>query len=230
MERITGNTILLTGACGGLGEEWRKQLFAQGASKIYAACPHEHDYEDDRIIGIQVDLRDQADIDRMCEQVPDANVVINNAGVPLRDPILTLDNEKLREVFEINFFAPLRISQKLAHQLQDGALINVVSAMCWYGVSGGYSAVKASLWSITNSFRLELHSQNTHVLSVHMAYVDTPMTTTLQVNKITAESIVQQSLEALEKGEYEVIGDEITERIKSRLSLSVAEQYPQLSQ
>ncbi len=71
---------------------------------------------------------------------------------------------------------------------------------------------------MTNSLRLELEAQNTQVLGVHVGFIDTDMVSTLEVPKTPPGVIAQRIIDALEKGDNEVLADDLTTQIKSLLS------------
>ena len=83
---------------------------------------------------------------------------------------------------------------------------------------GGYSASKAAAWSLTNATRGELREQGTLVVGVHVGYMDTDMTAGVDAPKLSPADLVVQVIEALEKGEEEVLGDETSRFVKSVLS------------
>jgi NAD(P)-dependent dehydrogenase (short-subunit alcohol dehydrogenase family) len=58
-----------------------------------------------------------------------------------------------------------------------GAVVNVLSVLSWLALpsTGTYSASKAAAWSFTHSSRAELGEQGTHVVAVHVGYMDTDM-------------------------------------------------------
>ena len=101
-----------------------------------------------------------------------------------------------------------------------GAVVNMHSALSWMTSPqvAGYSATKAALWSLTNAARGELRGQGTLVVGVHVGYMDTDMTADVTAPKSDPAELVAQVLEALEKGEEEVLGDETSRFVKSVLS------------
>ena len=84
--------------------------------------------------------------------------------------------------------------------------------------AGGYSASKAAAWSLTNVARGELRDQGTLVVGVHVGYLDTDMAAGVDAPKLPPAELVAQVLEALEKGEEEVLGDETSRFAKSVLA------------
>jgi short-subunit dehydrogenase len=165
----------------------------------------------------------------------DVTLVINNAGIAQPGGFLAPDSEDVaRRMFETNFFALLRMSKAFAPILKangGGAFLNVLSVASW--VNGGglaaYSASKAAAWSLTNALRNELAPQNTQVLALHMAYVDTDLTRGFDVPKSSPEEIVKRALDGLEAGLDEVLADEVTRQVKQGMTAVRPSYLPQAS-
>lgn len=232
MTEIDGATVLITGAGGGLGRQWVDQVLSRGAIKVYAATRSGLEWEDPRVFPLRLDVTDENSLAEAAAIASDANIVVNNAGIPLYEPISIVSPDKLRQVFDVNFFGAVAVARHFSPHLKTnggGAVVNVLSVLSWYARSGGYSAAKAALWSATNSLRLELLSQGTHVLALHMGYVDTPMTAGIEVPKSGAGEIIRAALDGLEAGENEVLADDIARKIRGRLSEPLTALYPELA-
>ena len=111
-----------------------------------------------------------------------------------------------------------------------GTLINILSAAAWVSMPTGYAASKAAMWSATNALRLQLRGQGTHVVGLLVGMIDTPMTAGWDVPKVTPESVVAQAYDAVGDGSLEVLADEVTRDLKSRLNTRGEELYPWLDE
>ena len=175
MPQLSGAVVLVTGANGGLGRHFVEQALARGASKVYAAARRPQEWHDARVIPLVLDVTDPASIRAAVAQAPDVTVLINNAGIAVEsDTLLALPDEEFRNVMETNFFGPVALTKAFAPVLAasgTSAVLNIHSALSWIALTGAYSASKAALWSATNSFRVELAPQGTHVTGVHVAYI-----------------------------------------------------------
>src|SRR5207244_4885307 len=89
--------------------------------------------------------------------------------------------------------------------------------LSWLAISGGYEISKAAAWSATNSMRLRLRDQGTLVTALHVAYMDTDMTAGLEVPKDDPREVARQAADAIAAGDYEVLADDTTRSVKSRL-------------
>lgn len=230
---LQGATVLITGANGGLGQQFVAQSLARGAGKVYATARKPHEWSDPRVVPIALDVLRQQSIAAAVAQTGDTTVVINNAGIfPPLDSLLRGTPQECRRVFETNFFGAVAIVRAFAPVLAangGGALINVHSAASWRAGNGAYSASKAALWSATNALRVELVAQNTHVLGLHMGYVDTPMVAHVQAPMASPEDIVRETFDGLEAGEFEVLADEDARVVKRVLAEPIEVMYPELA-
>jgi NAD(P)-dependent dehydrogenase (short-subunit alcohol dehydrogenase family) len=111
-----------------------------------------------------------------------------------------------------------------------GAILNVVSALSWFTLPGvgAYAASKAAAWVLTDSARLELATQGTHVVGVHMGLVDTDMTAGTDAPKISPSDLASAALDAVESGAQEVLGDDWARFVKSGLVLDPQQRYDQI--
>lgn len=238
---LVNSTVLVTGANGGLGTEFVHQALALGARKVYASARHPRDWNDPRIVALRLDVTDEASIASAAAAAADTVVVINNAAVsPLPDRILTDDFGEIRKTFETNFFGALALARAFAPVVGangNGAFLQVHSVLSWIvadpagqgGGHGAYAASKSALWSATNSLRLALARQGTHVLGLHFGYTDTPMTASIDADKEDPVDIVRAAYDGLVAGAYEVNADRLSREVKQGLSSQLEDLYPQLA-
>jgi len=216
---IENSVVLVTGANRGIGLAFARELLARGARKVYAAARDPATVTMPGVQALRLDVTKPEEIAAAAQTAADVNLVINNAGIAQLGGFLAPDSEAVaRRLFETNFFGVLNMSQAFAPVLKangGGALLNVLSMASW--VNGGelaaYSASKSAAWSLTNALRHELAGQNTQVLGLHMAYVDTDLTRGFDVPKSSAEAIVQRALDGLAAGADEVLADALTQQV-----------------
>ena len=56
MTTLQGAVVLVTGANGGLGTEFVRQALDRGAAKVYATARTPREWNDDRIVPLQLDV------------------------------------------------------------------------------------------------------------------------------------------------------------------------------
>ena len=222
--KIENSVALVTGANRGIGLAFARELLNRGARKVYAAARDPASITLPGVHALRLDVNRPEEVASAVAQAGDVTLLINNAGIAQPGGFLADDSEEVaRRIFETNFFSMLRMSKAFAPVLKGnggGALLNVLSVASW--VNGGelaaYSASKSAAWSLTNSLRSELLAQQTQVLGLHMAYVDTDLTRGFDVPKTSPEKIVQRALDGLEAGHDEVLADELTVMVKNGMT------------
>jgi NAD(P)-dependent dehydrogenase (short-subunit alcohol dehydrogenase family) len=230
---IENAVVLITGANRGIGLAFARELLARGARKVYAAARDPSTVTLPGVQALQLDVTQPDQIAAAVRQAGDVTLLINNAGIAQPGGFLAPDSDAVaRRLFETNFFGVLNMSTAFAPVLKangGGALLNVLSVASW--VNGGelaaYSASKSAAWSLTNALRHELAGQNTQVLGLHMAYVDTDLTRGFEVPKSSAEDIVQRALDGLAAGADEVLADGLTEQVRQGLTAPRPSYLPQ---
>ena len=230
---IQNAVVLVTGANRGIGLAFAHALLARGARKVYAAARDPATVKLPGVQALRLDVTKPEEIAAAAQQANDVTLVINNAGIAQPGGFLAVDSDAVaRRIFETNFFGVLNVSKAFAPVLKangGGALLNVLSVASW--VNGGelaaYSASKSAAWSLTNALRNELAAQKTQVLGLHMAYVDTDLTRGFEVQKSSAEEIVQRALDGLEAGADEVLADALTQQVRQGLTAPSPVYLPQ---
>jgi NAD(P)-dependent dehydrogenase (short-subunit alcohol dehydrogenase family) len=230
---LQGRIVLVTGANGALGERFVLEALARGAAKVYATARTPRSWDDARIVPLALDLTDPASVAAAVAAAPDVDLLINNAGIaPVGDSI-SGPEEQLRTTFETNFFGNLRVANAFSPVLianGGGTMLNVLSSAAWISVPTGYGASKAALWSATNALRVQLRPHGTQVISLLVGMIDTPMSKRWDVPKISPASVVAAAYDGVADGSIEVLADESTQYLKSRMSEKAEVFYPWLDE
>ncbi|HTW08788.1 MAG TPA: SDR family oxidoreductase [Acidimicrobiales bacterium] len=230
--KIDGSIAFVTGANRGLGAALTDALLERGAAKVYAAVRRPGTITDPRVVPVRLDLTEPASILEAARLAGDVTLVINNAGISTRTPVLG-DEEGLRQEMEVNYLGPVAVARSFAPILAangGGALVNVLSVLSWvsFPEAGGYSAAKSAMWAATNALRQNLAPQHTHVLALHVGYMDTDMAARVTAPKTAPRVVAEATLDALEAGEHEVLADEVSRQVRAQLSGPLTAMYPAL--
>jgi short-subunit dehydrogenase len=169
---LLARRILVTGASGGIGHCLAEQLVAAGAR--VAVTARSGDKLDELVqsvasggemIAIPGDLTVDANRQRILDTVVDRlgglDVLINNAGVGSWAHFANSNEAILRQIMEVNFFAPAELIRQAIPILVEGnqpAVVNVAS-MCGRRAMPAwseYSASKFALCGLTESLRGEM--------------------------------------------------------------------------
>lgn len=230
-QSLDGRVVFVTGANGGLGEQFVAQALDRGAARVYAAARRHRTWDDPRVRAVTLDITDPDAVARAVAGAPDVDLLVNNAGIAPAGDSITGPEDELRRVFETNFFGTLRVANAFAPVLAaagGGTMLNVLSLASWINVPTAYAASKAAMWSATNALRVVLQGRGTQVVGLHVGMVDTPMSERFDVAKVSAASVVAQAYDAVTDGAIEVLADAPTRDVKSRLADPAHEFYPWL--
>ncbi|MFJ5712697.1 SDR family oxidoreductase [Streptomyces sp. NPDC093105] len=231
MTEIKGATVLVTGGGRGIGKMLVEELCLRGAGKVYATARDPRAVTHPDAVPLALEVTDPASVAAAAEQAQDVTVLINNAGASVGASYLDSPMDDVRRDLETNFYGPLLVTRAFAPIIErngGGHILNVHSALSWLADGTPYSASKAALWSQTNSLRLELRTRGIAVTGLHVAYVDTDMTSGLDVSKADPRDVAVAALDGIEAGAHEVLADDTTRWVKSQLSADLEALYAQL--
>ncbi|WCM18313.1 SDR family NAD(P)-dependent oxidoreductase [Paraburkholderia bryophila] len=218
---IENSVVLLTGANGGIGRAFVKELLARGAAKIYLGVRNPATVQDlvagsDRLVAVELDLAHPDQIAAIAKTAGDINLLINNAGAAAFSGVLSAtDTAGARTEMEVNYFGVLALSQALrdtAAFRAGGAIVNILSVLSHITlpVAGTYSASKAAALHLTRTLRAELKQRGVQVLAVLPAQTDTALGAPLPEPKLTPQQVVSGALDALAAGQDEVFPGELS--------------------
>jgi NAD(P)-dependent dehydrogenase (short-subunit alcohol dehydrogenase family) len=185
--------LLLTGASRGIGHATVKRFSAAGWRVITCSrhpfpenCPWEAGPEDH----IQVDLADPdgtvAAVDEIRQRLDNGllHALVNNAAIsPKADGgrrLSTIDTalEVWRQVFRVNFFAPIMLARGLVEELKaaQGAVVNVTSiagSRVHPFAGAAYATSKAALASLTREMAADFGPLGIRVNAIAPGEIDT---------------------------------------------------------
>jgi short-subunit dehydrogenase len=176
---LNGRRILITGASSGIGKALAQQLAPLGAKLILAARSEDKLHElaaslpspsgsgagGEGALVVAADVTKEEDrqrlLDRAVQELGGLDVLVNNAGIASWAHFADSTEEILRQIMEVNFFAPAELIRKAIPILVNGvqpAVVNVAS-MCGRRAMPAwseYSASKYALCGLTEALRGEL--------------------------------------------------------------------------
>lgn len=233
--QIEGAVVLVTGANRGLGAAFCRALLDRGAATVYGAARDPSSVRQTGVVPVPLDITVASDIAAAAERCGDVTLLVNNAGISTGTSALAEHAiERGRLEFETNVIGPLAMSRAFAPVLAangGGAIVNVLSVLSWFSAPNTalYCAAKAASWSLTNALRLELASQRTQVLALHVGYMDTDMTAGVSAPKSSPDDVAAGTLDALAAGAHEFLADDVSRQVRSALSADLSALYPQLA-
>lgn len=227
---IYGSTALITGSNRGLGRAFAQRLLERGAKKVYATARRPETVDLPGVEVLRLDVTDPEQITAVAERASDVNLLINNAGMQTGTSLVTGDLAGLQSELEVQLYGPLRLVRAFAPLLRangGGAVLNVLSAMSWFGhtAGNGYHVSKAAAWAATNGVRLELAGQGTLVTALHLGLADTDMGRAIPGERMQPVDVVDQALDGIEAGRLEVLADDWSRHVKASLAADPGEFY-----
>jgi NAD(P)-dependent dehydrogenase (short-subunit alcohol dehydrogenase family) len=188
-------TVVVTGASRGIGHAAAKCFFDRGWEILTCSrdeAPPECGRDPKWTTHITADLSDPAGLERL---VAEANAklgdaplhgLVNNAGLSPKSPnrerlgCLNGDLDAWRDVFELNFFAPLKLARGFATALHrgKGAIVNVTSIaghQIHPFAGSAYSISKAALSALTREMANEFAALGVRVNAVCPGEIETDM-------------------------------------------------------
>jgi short-subunit dehydrogenase len=180
---IAGQRALVTGASSGIGQEIARELARQGADVLIVARREERLtalVDEFRQMGrraeyVAGDITDpvvrQACIERATQALGGLDLLVNNAGIGAIGPFVDASAGRLRQIFEVNFFALVeltRLAMPLLKQGRQPMVVNISSILGHRGVplTSEYCASKFAVQGFSESLRAELVPHGIDVLVV----------------------------------------------------------------
>lgn len=181
--------IVVTGASSGIGRDLAKSFDEPGNSVSLVARRTALLEELGREMSvptraIEGDLTRADDpvawLRRAEEAFGPVDVLVNNAGISYVEPVQSIDEPRIRALFQINVHTPIAaIHHVLPGMLEraSGTIVNVASNAAFSPAPYfcHYTATKGALGNFSESLRMELRRTGVHVLSVYPGPIDTPM-------------------------------------------------------
>ena len=228
---IAGRTALVTGANRGLGRHLVEQLRDRRAT-VFAAARNPDLVKIEGVVPIQLDVTDDESIAKAAEVTSGMSILVNNAGSSTRGSLLNGPLSDIRLEMDTHYFGSLLVMRSFAPQLaeaDESVVLNILSVLSWVSFpgSGAYCAAKSAAWSMTNALRQELASQGTRVSALHVGYMDTDMTVGIDAPKNDPAEVARVALDGIEKGEVEILADDVSATVRAGLALGVSGLYPQ---
>ena len=197
--KLEGKIAVITGGNSGIGLATAKRFVSEGANVfIFGRRQNEIDAGVSEIgknvIGIQGDVSNLADLDRLYDVVKDQkghlDILFANAGIAQFAPLGEISEEHFDKIFRINVKGLLFTVQKALPILEDGgSIILNASIGTSKGVGGSsvYSATKAAVRSFARTWTVDLKDRKIRVNAISPGPIDTPIFSSITQNEEQSE-------------------------------------------
>ncbi|MFN0156072.1 MAG: SDR family NAD(P)-dependent oxidoreductase [Gaiella sp.] len=190
---LAGKVAVVTGAAGGLGAWFAAGLGAAGADVLVTDLEQGAvDRLADtlgaagvRTAALALDLADEDAPERLVgaavERLGGVHVLVNNAAVNRRMPILEMDRDSWDWITRINLRLPYFLSQAAARRMIEqgsgGAIISVSSLNALYALEqiSVYGPTKAGISQLTKVMALEWAEHGIRANAIAPGFMDTPL-------------------------------------------------------
>jgi short-subunit dehydrogenase len=224
--------MLITGASGGIGRCLAEQAARAGARLLLAARSADKLEElsgrlrarGAEVITVACDLAVDADRRRLVQTAAESwdklDILVNNAGIGSWGHFIDSSEAILRQVMEVNFFAPaelIRLTLPLLRRGRQPAVVNISSRCGRRGLPAWpeYSASKFALCGLTEALRGEMARYDIDVLLVVPGLTGSDMPHNLLRTEgrmpirfergMTPEYVAEQILLAIRKNRAETV-------------------------
>ena len=207
MSKLSGAVVLLTGASGGFGKEFIRQLLGEGSRLILTDINEEQllsvSKEIQKTVStgeiircIQGDLSTDAGCYELYEQLKTLDVsidiLINNAGIGLYGRLDEVPVDQWQKLMQINLLSPMLLSSLIIPQMIDrreGHIVNISSLAGWVTPEGltHYCTSKFGMRGLSEGLSVELKPHNIKVTGVYPFFSRTPILNSLAYGSLAKD-------------------------------------------
>ena len=187
MGKLSGKIAVITGGNSGMGLETAR-LFVKEGAKVVITGRRQRELDEavksigDNIMGIQGDVANLADLDRLYAKIKETHgfidIVFANAGVGSFAPIGAISEADFDKHFNVNVKGLLFTVQKALPLMRDGGSIllnSSIAASKGIAMFSVYSATKAAVRSFARSWANDLKDRKIRVNAISPGPIETPI-------------------------------------------------------
>jgi 2-dehydro-3-deoxy-D-gluconate 5-dehydrogenase len=207
---LTGKTALVTGCNRGIGLSMAVGLAEAGADIIgvSAALPLEGSNIEKQVLALnrkfkayQCDFSDRNALKQFITKLLNENqaidILINNAGMILRNPVAEHSDEYWDKVMAVNLDAQFILTREVGKKMIEkgsGKIIFTASLLSFQGgvYVPGYAASKGAVASLLKAFANEWASKGINVNGIAPGYIATDNTEALRNDPVRSRSILDR--------------------------------------
>lgn len=203
---LHGKRALITGGSSGLGLSMARALGLQGAQVHLVARSSDRLEEVAGVLsaegieasGHAADLANTASIARLAASVQSVDILVNAAGINLRQPFGAVTADAFDLHMSIHLRAPFLLAQALAPGMKDrgwGRIVNIASlqSVRAFPDSAPYGAAKGGIMQLTRAMAEEWSAYGVTCNAIAPGFFRTPLTEAVFANSEKAERNAMQT-------------------------------------
>jgi short-subunit dehydrogenase len=217
--QISGSTVLLTGATGGIGQALARALHAAGATLVLTGRRADVLEPLAAQLGaraLAVDLSDAAQVQRLAGEAGDVDILVANAALPASGLLDSFTVEQIDRSLDVNLRAPIVLAHALAPAMVQrgrGHLLFMGSLQSKAPTPGAslYNAAKYGLRGFAAALRGDLRASGVGVSAVFPGFIrgagmfaDTGASLPPGVGTRSPEDVAHAVIDAIERNRGEV--------------------------
>ncbi|MGK7931780.1 MAG: SDR family NAD(P)-dependent oxidoreductase [Microcystaceae cyanobacterium] len=207
MTQLKEAIIVLTGASGGFGQQFTRQLLQAQSHLILTDIDEtllrqqvqdiQKEVKTGKVLACWgIDLQQQNSCQILYERIQSLNVsvdiLINNAGIGLYGRMDELPQDKWEQLMQINLLVPMRLSTLLTKDMisrRKGHIVNLSSVAGWIAAEGitPYSTSKFGLRGFSEGLFQDVKQYNVKVTVVYPFFSRTPILQSKQYGLLAQE-------------------------------------------
>lgn len=198
---LSGRVVIITGGSRGIGKAIVIELIRLGASVAFTyvktvvnpeRISDQFGVSSDRVLGIQADVRDlgaaQEVVAQTIRRFGRLDGLVNNAGITRDKSLMLMDSVEWTDVIDTNLTGVFNLCRSAIVTLlkqRYGRIVNITSVAGIIGMPRqvNYSASKAGVVGLTKALAKEVAGYNITVNAVAPGYIDTDMTTLIELKR-----------------------------------------------
>lgn len=209
--KLTGKTVVITGADGGMGIVICRSLAEEGANLALCSNNGAHleevvtslraDYLDCRIVSAQTDVTNEAEVESFFEKVAKAygavDLLINLAGLSIPTQYAQTEEAAYDAMMDVNVKGAFLMSKHFAAHANNPARIINIGSMAARNTNANapiYCMAKAAVNKLSEGLLLQLAKNGIGVSTVNPGGADTPFWGTRTVDRsklMSAEDVAE---------------------------------------
>lgn len=193
MADIARRKILITGGTTGIGRATSLRFAKSDDIVIATHLPDEkfQPFDSENIRPAPLDVTDENSIAAIVTQFDRLNVLVNCAGIILRDG-LEFTNAGFQDVINVNLTGVMRLCSAVHPRLdQDSCIVNIASMLSFFGsrFAPAYSSSKGAIVQLTKSLAVAWADDKIRVNAVAPGWIKTTLTSALWQDNDRSEQI-----------------------------------------